>query len=72
MLALLAEGLSIPLIARRLGCSPRTIYKHLERTYRKLGVRDRINALRIALQWNLSSLPTERTGSAVRRATADL
>lgn len=72
VLALLAEGLPIPLIARRLGCSPRTIDKHLERTYRKLGVRDRINALRIALQWNLSSPPTARVAAGVRRATADL
>jgi len=57
VLALLAEGLPTQLIAHRLGCSPRTIYKHLERTYRKLGVRDRVNALRIAQQWNLSSIP---------------
>ena len=57
VLSLLAEGLPTQLIARRLGCSPRTIDKHLERTYRKLGVRDRVNALRIAQHWNLSALP---------------
>ena len=34
VLALLAEGLPPQLIAHRLGCSPRTIDKHLERTYR--------------------------------------
>ena len=62
MLALLAEGLPTQVIAHRLGCSPRTVDKHLERTYRKLGVGDRVNALRIAQQWNLSGLPRRRLG----------
>lgn len=54
VLTLLAEGLPTQLIAHRLACSPPTVNKHLERAYRKLGVRDRVNALRIARQWNLS------------------
>jgi DNA-binding CsgD family transcriptional regulator len=54
VLSLLAHGLSTQQIAHRLLCSPRTVHKHLERTYRKLGVRDRVNALRIADQWNLA------------------
>ena len=72
VLALLAEGLSTQVIAHRLGCSPRTIDKHLERTYRKLGVSDRVNALRIAQQWNLPCVPTLSCVSVNGRATADL
>lgn len=55
VLALIAEGLPTHLIAHRLGCSPRTVHKHLEHAYRKLGVRDRVNAIRIAQQWNLTT-----------------
>ena len=72
VLALLAEGLPTQVIAHRLGCSPRTIDKHLERTYRKLGVSDRVNALRIAQQWNLSGMPTQGCVSVNGRVTADL
>ena len=57
VLSLLAQGMSSQQIAHRLHCSPRTIHKHLERTYRKLGVRDRVNALRVADQWNLTGVP---------------
>jgi DNA-binding NarL/FixJ family response regulator len=64
VLALLAEGLPTQIIAHRLDCSPRTVHKHLERTYRKLGVRDRVNALRIAQQWNVTSLPVRRPDSS--------
>ena len=71
VLALLAEGLPTQIIAHRLGCSPRTIYKHLERTYRKLGVSDRINALRIAQQWNLPNLPTGRTDATIRAISVE-
>jgi DNA-binding CsgD family transcriptional regulator len=53
VLALLAAGHSNRGIARRLGCSPRTVEKHLERIYRKLGVRDKVNAVRVAQAWNL-------------------
>lgn len=48
VLQLLSDGLSTRRTARRLACSPRTVEKHLQRTYRKLGVRDRVNALRVA------------------------
>jgi len=57
VLSLLTRGLSSQQIARRLRCSPRTVQKHLEHVYRKLGVRDRVNALRIAQQWNLMTTP---------------
>ncbi|GAB7189453.1 hypothetical protein NUM3379_01590 [Kineococcus sp. NUM-3379] len=46
VLALLGEGLTAEAIGRRLGSSPRTVHKHLEHLYRKLGVRDRLMAVR--------------------------
>jgi len=48
VLALLAAGYTNRGIARRLGCAPRTVEKHLERIFRKLGVRDKLNAVRLA------------------------
>ena len=71
VLALLAEGFSTQAIARRLACSPRTVYKHLERAYRKLGVRDRVNALRITQQWNLAPPSARRLASPNGRVPAD-
>lgn len=53
VLDLVAEGLPTTTVARRLACSPRTVSKHLERIYRKLGVCDRVNALRVARQWEV-------------------
>jgi DNA-binding NarL/FixJ family response regulator len=53
VLQLLAEGRTTRYSARRLGCSPRTVEKHLERCFRKLGVRDRLNAVRVATQAGL-------------------
>ncbi len=54
IMALLVSGLTTQQIAHRLQCSPRTVHKHLERIYRKLGVRDRVNAVRIAREWKLA------------------
>lgn len=48
VVSLLRRGLTQGAIARRLGCSPRTVEKHLERIYRKLGVADRLAAVRRA------------------------
>jgi DNA-binding CsgD family transcriptional regulator len=45
VLRLLCEGLSPTTIARRLELSPRTVTKHQERLYRKLGICDRVNAV---------------------------
>jgi DNA-binding CsgD family transcriptional regulator len=45
VLALLAEGLTATAMAHRLGCSPRTVHKHLENLYRKLDVQDRVTAV---------------------------
>jgi len=47
-LQLLDDGLTAEAIGHRLGISPRTVHKHLENVYRKLGVRDRLLASRVA------------------------
>jgi DNA-binding CsgD family transcriptional regulator len=48
VLRLMAGGLTDAAIGRRLGCSPRTVDKHLEHIYRKLGVSCRIAAIAAA------------------------
>ncbi|MBO3084690.1 helix-turn-helix transcriptional regulator [Cellulomonas fengjieae] len=48
VLDLCARGLTSQAIARRLRVSPRTVEKHLENAYRKLGVRERVSAVRRA------------------------
>ncbi len=45
VLELVAGGLITAAIARRLGISPRTVGKHLEQAYRKLGANDRVSAV---------------------------
>jgi DNA-binding CsgD family transcriptional regulator len=45
VLLLVAEGLTDTAIAHRLDCSPRTVDKHLEHVYRKLGVSCRAAAI---------------------------
>ena len=53
VLQLLTAGRTTRASARRLRCAPRTVEKHLERWFRKLGVRDRLNAVRVATQAGL-------------------
>ena len=48
VLGLVAEGRTSLAIASQLGCSPRTVEKHLEHMYRKLDVRDKVSAVREA------------------------
>jgi DNA-binding CsgD family transcriptional regulator len=48
VLALLAEGLTAAAIGHRLMISERTVHKHLQRTYSKLGVTDRLSAVLVA------------------------
>jgi DNA-binding CsgD family transcriptional regulator len=45
VLSLVAKGLTDAAIGRRLGCSPRTVDKHLEHAYRRLGVSCRTAAV---------------------------
>jgi DNA-binding NarL/FixJ family response regulator len=45
VLGLMADGLIAAAIARRLGISPRTVSKHIENIYRKLGAHDRTTAV---------------------------
>lgn len=71
ILNLVAEGLATATIARRLVCSPRTVSKHLERIYRKLGVGDRVNALRVARHWEVITQPTTSPAPVAPRPVAE-
>ncbi|MFR9801698.1 response regulator transcription factor [Pseudonocardia sp. RS010] len=53
VLGLLAEGLTAGAIARRLDIAERTVHKHLERCYSKLGVTDRLTAVLAAQRLGL-------------------
>ena len=44
MLALVAPGLANKQIALRLGISPKTVKSHLSHIFRRIGVRDRLEA----------------------------
>ena len=68
VLTLLGAGLTAQAIARRLNSSPRTVHKHLEHLYRKLGVRDRLMAVQRARDAGLLPTPPQAGG---RRGTAD-
>lgn len=57
VLRLLAEGLTATAIGRRLAISERTVHKHLEHAYAKLGVSDKLSAVRRALRLGLLSGP---------------
>ena len=49
VLALLAEGLTRPRVARRLGISTNTVSSHTKAIYRKMGVSNQIEAIRHVL-----------------------
>jgi DNA-binding NarL/FixJ family response regulator len=53
VLQLLAEGLPAKVIARRLGVATRTVSKHLENMYRKLGTSDRLTTVLTAQRQHL-------------------
>ena len=53
VLRLLADGLTAYSIGRRLGVSPRTVHRHLQGVYRKLGVSDRVRAVVAARETGL-------------------
>ncbi|SDD30724.1 regulatory protein, luxR family [Geodermatophilus telluris] len=67
VLTLLGAGLTAQAIARRLQTSPRTVHKHLEHLYRKLGVRDRLMAVQRARDAGL--LPTAPAPDGSRGST---
>jgi two-component system nitrate/nitrite response regulator NarL len=48
-----ADGLSAPAIARRLGVAPRTVRTHLEHLYDKLGAGDRAQLVALAMRRGL-------------------
>ncbi len=82
VLQLLSEGLTATAIAHRLAISPRTVHRHLQNLYRKLGVCDRLRAVLAAQEcglltaaWPAASrvaarLPAVLTAEAGRRAGA--
>lgn len=53
VLELLAQGLTAMAIASRLRVSPRTVHRHLDNAYRKLGVHDRMLAVGAARRHGL-------------------
>ena len=53
VLGLVAEGLTNPQVAQKLFLSPRTVQRHLNSVYRKLGVSSRAAATRLALERGL-------------------
>lgn len=57
VLVLLAETLTADTIARRLGISVRTVHKHTENLYRKLGTRDRLSTVLQAQRHGLLPAP---------------
>ena len=56
ILSLLAEGLTMKQIGRRLGISPRTVETHVAKLYRKLAVRTRVQAIAKAASLGLIEL----------------
>lgn len=60
VLELLSDGLTMQAIAHRLGLSPRTVGKHLERVYRRLGTSDRL----------MTVMRAQREGLLTRRVVA--
>jgi DNA-binding NarL/FixJ family response regulator len=53
VLQLLAQGMTLHQVARRLAISPRTVETHVRKTYRKLGVHNRVQALHQAASLGL-------------------
>jgi DNA-binding CsgD family transcriptional regulator len=60
VLRLLGEGRTAEAMARELGISVRTVQKHLEHVYRKLGVSDRLRAVLVAREAGIGAQPSSR------------
>jgi DNA-binding CsgD family transcriptional regulator len=65
VLTLLAEALPAKQIAGRLGISCRTVHKHVENLYRKLGSGDRIAAVRRAQSAGILPNPETRNSQSI-------
>ncbi len=63
VLNLIADGLIAAAIARELGISPRTVSKHIESIYRKLGTHDRVSTVLRAQALRLLAPGQEPPGS---------
>ncbi|MFI1833519.1 response regulator transcription factor [Streptomyces olivaceoviridis] len=64
VLLLLTDALTADAIGRRLGISVRTVHKHVENIYRKLGTRDRVGTVLRAQRLGL--VPTPGRAEAIR------
>jgi DNA-binding CsgD family transcriptional regulator len=62
VLLLLTDALTAAAIGRRLGISDRTVHKHIENIYRKLGTRDRVSTVLRAQQLGLTAGPPSPHG----------
>ncbi|MER5452883.1 LuxR C-terminal-related transcriptional regulator [Streptomyces sp. NPDC002766] len=60
VLLLLTDALTAAAIGRRLGISDRTVHKHIEKIYRKLGTRDRVSTVLRAQRIGLVPTPSAR------------
>ncbi|MER7181719.1 LuxR C-terminal-related transcriptional regulator [Streptomyces hyaluromycini] len=66
VLLLLADALTADAIGRRLGISARTVHKHVENIYRKLGTRDRLGTVLHAQRLGLVPTPGQATPGQAR------
>ena len=62
VLLLLTDALTADAIGRRLGISARTVHKHVENIYRKLGTRDRLGTVLHAQRLGLVPAPDRSAG----------
>jgi DNA-binding CsgD family transcriptional regulator len=65
VLTLVAQNLTAVAIAHRLGISARTVHKHLEHVYAKLGVADRVTAVQVARRMGLCGTGTDGEAGGV-------
>lgn len=63
VLTLVAEGLTATAASRRLGCSTRTVHKHVGHLFQKLQVHDRLGAVLEAQRLGLLRCPSPRLPS---------
>jgi len=57
ILVLLAKGCSAKEVARELGIGERTVNTHVAHIYRRLGVRNRVDAVRVGMRLGLVDAP---------------